>query len=238
MRKKIIIGAAVFFALTAALGQASGNEPVSLEEVLRRSSASYAKVKDYTCILHRKDVVNGSLKEHSDVIFKFMKPLRFYMKWPVRGIEAIYAEGKYDNEMKIHGELLYKNFNVGVSLETALKYSRHTIREADIGHILDIMHTNYRKGAADKDAAFVLDADERLDARETWRFKATLPPDKDYYGHVIFLNIDKELYLPVKLVVYGWDMELLEQYYYEDMKVNVGLTEEDFDVNNADYSFK
>lgn len=32
--------------------------------------------------------------------------------------------------------------------------------------------------------------------------------------------------------------ELLAQYYYEDLTVNVGLTEEDFDVNSAQYRFK
>ena len=61
---------------------------------------------------------------------------------------------------------------------------------------------------------------------------------RDYYGHIIYINIDKEAHLPIKIKVLGWREELLEEYYYENLKVNVGLTEEDFDVRNKKYKFK
>lgn len=234
---RILLCVMLFFFIVSPFRSLAG-EQVPVEEILKKSYASYAKVNDYTCLLHRKDLVNGVLKEHTTVSFKFKKPSRFYMKWPKDKIEAVYSEGKYDNKMVIHGGLLFKFISIAVKPEAALKYNRHTIKEADIGHILNIIETNYDKARTDANAKIIFESEEMLNNRNTWRFKAIFPVGRDYYGHVIFLNIDKKLYLPIKITVYGWNMELLEEYYYEDLKVNVGLKEEDFDVNNDKYLFK
>lgn len=238
MNSRLLPSSIFFLAIMVTSMRSFADPSVDLDEVLRKCHASYARVNDYTCLLHRRDVVNGVLKEHTTVHFKFKKPSRYYMMWPKDRIEAIYAEGRYKNRMVIHGGLLFKFVSVAVDPETALKYNRHTIREADIGRILTIVETNYRKATANADAAIALEGEERLDGRRTWLFKAVFPPGRDYYGHTIFINIDKELYLPIKIKVFGWDQELLEEYYYEGLKLNVGLKEEDFDIDNSKYSFK
>jgi hypothetical protein len=209
-----------------------------IEQLLRKSKESYAKIDDYACLLHRKDMVNGKLKEHESVIFKYKRHGRFYMKWPKEKIEAIYADGRYDNKMVIHGGILFKFMSIAVKPEAALKYNRHTMPEADIGHILDIMEANYRRSLGDADAKVEIEKEETLEGRKTWRVTAEFPPDKGYYGHIVHLNIDKELLLPVRIEVYGWKQELLEEYFYENLELNTGLTEEDFDVKNKKYSFK
>lgn len=195
-----------------------------IENILKNSNQRYQAVQDYSCTLHRKDVVNGTLEEHSAVLFQYKKPSRFYMKWSEYKIEAIYAEGKYDNKMVIHGGLLYDFVSIAVAPSVALRYSRHTLPEADLGHILKLMETNYRKAIIDKDASITLEREEKLGNNMTWCIKAIFPADRDYYGHIIHINIDKKLYLPVKISVLGWKNELLEEYYYENLKVNVGLT--------------
>jgi len=236
--KKIVLCGIISFLFMVTPMQSFAGPSVDIAAILRKCNAAFAGVNDYSCILHRKDVVNGTMKEHSNVLFQYKKPSRFYMKWLKYKIEAIYAEGKYNNKMVIHGGLLFNFVSIAVDPKAALKYSRHTLPEADIGHILKLVETNYRKAEADKDASVVFEQEEKLDQRMTWRFKAVFPADRDYYGHVIHINIDKELYLPIKIKVLGWKNELLEEYYYEDLKVNVGLTDENFDVNNKEYKFK
>jgi hypothetical protein len=44
--------------------------------------------------------------------------------------------------------------------------------------------------------------------------------------------------LPIRITVHGWEDELLEMYHYTELALNVGLTEEDFDVDNDSYLFK
>jgi hypothetical protein len=236
--KRVLLKGMLSLAIMVTPWPSSAVESVSVGEILKKCNVSYAKVNDYTCFLHRKDLVRGVLKEHTTVLFKFKKPGRYYMKWEKDKIEAIYAEGKYKNNMVIHGGLLFKFVSIAVKPEAALKYNRHTIREADIGHVLTLFETNYNKALKNKDAAIVLEEEEVLDGRSTWRFKAVFPEGRDYYGHIVYIHIDKELSLPIKIAAYGWKGELLEQYYYENLKVNVGLTEDEFDVNNAKYLFK
>ena len=235
---KFLFSGILYLAMLFTSLESFAGESVRVGEILQKCNASYATVNDYTCLLHRKDRVNGVLKKHTTVLFKFKKPSRYYMKWEKDKIEAIYAEGKYNNKMVIHGGLLFKFISIAVKPEAALKYNRHTIIDADIGHILNIFETNYRMASADKDATIAFEKEEMLDGRNTWQFKAVFPAGKSYYGHTIYINIDQILHLPIKIAVFGWNMELLEQYYYENLKIDVGLTEDDFDATNKKYLFK
>ena len=55
--------------------------------------------------------------------------------------------------------------------------------------------------------------------------------------------VDEELNIPVRYEAYDWpaqpgdEMQLLEEYSYLDVKLNVGLTDADFDDKNPAYSF-
>ena len=56
--------------------------------------------------------------------------------------------------------------------------------------------------------------------------------------------IDDELRLPVRYEAYDWpdkqdgQSELIEEYTYLNMKINVGLTDSDFDIHNPAYRFR
>lgn len=225
--------------LLVAVGGAIAREaPPEVEQVIAEARAAYDRVDDYTCILHRREQVNGKLKEQSDVIFKYMKPSRYYMKWPQEAVETIYAEGRYDNRMVIHGGWLFKFLSVAVDPAMALKSNRHTLLEADIGHILKVIEDNYRMAKVNGDARIVYKGLDSLDGREVLVFSGQFPPDEGYYGHRVRVDIDRENHLPIRITVHGWKNELLEMYHYVDLALNVGLTEEDFDVENGSYLFK
>jgi hypothetical protein len=56
--------------------------------------------------------------------------------------------------------------------------------------------------------------------------------------------VDDELQLPVRFASFDWPAEeggnlvLLEEYTYTDVKLNVGLTDWDFDHRNENYRFR
>ena len=55
--------------------------------------------------------------------------------------------------------------------------------------------------------------------------------------------IDKELNIPVRYAAYDWpaapgeEPPLMEEYVYVNVKLNVGLSDEDFDPANQAYKF-
>ena len=56
--------------------------------------------------------------------------------------------------------------------------------------------------------------------------------------------IDKELNVPIRYAAYGWPEKkggkptLEEEYTYLNMKLNVGLTDADFNHENPKYNYK
>ena len=66
-------------------------------------------------------------------------------------------------------------------------------------------------------------------------------PEFDFSLGQIF--IDDQMNVPVRYVAYGWPKtpgqkpEITEEYTYLNVKLNVGLTDADFDPHNPNYSF-
>jgi len=209
-----------------------------IEELLEKCIANYSTIQDYTCIFHKIELVDDELIEEKDIEYKFRKPLCYYLKWP-SGSEAIYMKGNYNNELKFHSGNIFGFivFSLNPRGNLAMTNNRHSILDSHIGHIINIVNTNYNRAKTNKELTITFEGTKVLNGTQTLLFKAIFPENKDYYGHVININFDAEYYLPVKIEVYGWEMELLEMYHLSDLHVNVGLSDIDFDINNPDYEF-
>lgn len=210
----------------------------SIEDLLEKCATSFSAIQDYTCTFHKIELIDGELIEEKDILYKFMKPLCFYLKWP-SGSEAIYVQGKYNNKLKFHsGDIFgFIVFSLNPRGSLAMNDNRHPIFESHVGYIINIMETNYNRAKANNELTCTFEGQEVIDGKKTLLLKSVFPKGKNYYGHIIYINIDSELYLPVKIKVFGWEMELLEMYHLSDIKVNVSLSDMDFDVDNPDYDF-
>ena len=209
-----------------------------IEELLKKCIAHYSTIQDYTCVFHKIELVDGELIEEKDITYKFKKPLCYYLKWP-SGSEAIYVLGNYNDKLKYHSGNIFGFivFSLDPRGYLAMIDNRHSILDSHIGHIINIIKTNYNRAKINKELTTTFEGNKILSGTKTLLFKTIFPENKDYYGHVININFDAELYLPVKIEVYGWAMELLEMYHLSDLRVNVGLSDIDFDVNNPAYEF-
>ena len=58
-----------------------------------------------------------------------------------------------------------------------------------------------------------------------------------HYCQKIIVYIDKKLELLVKLEIFDWNGNLYETYQYKNLKINIGLTENDFSPDNPQYNF-
>ncbi len=235
--------AAIALALLLAPALASAAKAdFDFDGLLDRTVAAYGKVDDLVCTFSTRERIRDEIVERKNMIFKFRKPAHFYMKMTEgedKDTELIYVDGRYDNNIEVHLGGFWGFFRIAVDPRgsLALKNHRHPVMDADVGHILDVVLTNYRKGKTDPQARITYEGLAAVDGREAIHAKAVFPAGKGYYGHTVHIYVDREMMLPVMLTVYGWNDEFLEEYRYEKVRVNVGLTDRDFDIENPEYRF-
>jgi outer membrane lipoprotein-sorting protein len=78
-------------------------------------------------------------------------------------------------------------------------------------------------------------------ARKWWQADHPEPGDAvivpEFYAGRLVLWIDDELHLPLQVDLYDHEGNLYEHYEHHDLKINVGLTDADFDPRNPAYRF-
>ena len=236
------------------LGDKSTMVPTTLsveEELdiwLERSQRSYDKLKDYTAVFYKRERVNGKLLPEERVRFKFRKPFMVYMKWVGEintGQECLYVKGKHGNKLLARGTGLKSMVSVKLDPEGKIAMSgiRHPITEAGIGHLIDLLRKDRALAAKHGEGKVFNRGKDR--ARRTrksgapmlQKFTCILPKDTrpEYYCHRAEVAFDVELGLPVSISIYDGANNLLERYRYENLKLNMGLTDKDFDKDNDVY---
>jgi outer membrane lipoprotein-sorting protein len=212
------------------------------DQIISDAIRSYDQVIDYTCLFYKKELVGDQYIEQKNIILKHRKPLSFYLKWTEgegKGTEVIYVEGRNDNKLTAHagGFLKWLTVNLDPCGSIAMRNNRHTVIEAHIGNFIEICDKNYKLAKHLRVGTFELYGEKMIAGRAAICIKATFPDDRRFYGKIIYIDIDREYKFPVAVEIYGWNNELLEKYEYTNIKLNVGLTDEDFDPKNKEYEF-
>jgi outer membrane lipoprotein-sorting protein len=211
-------------------------------QIISDAIRSYDQVRDYTCLFYKKELVQEKYIEQKNIIMKHRKPSSFYLKWTEeneKGTEVIYVQGRNDNKLKAHtgGALKWLTLNLDPGGSIAMKNNRHTVLDAHIGKIIDICDKNYTLAKQLNVGTFELCEERRIGGEPKICIKATFPDDRRFYGAIIYIYVHKEFKFPVAVEIYGWNNELLEKYEYTNVKLNVGLTDKDFDPKNKEYEF-
>ena len=228
----------------AELQTTDGPDKEEFRQWIALSRAAYDALTDYTCLFVQRERVNDKLLPVEHVQFKFKKPLMVYMKWTGkvnRGQECLYVEGHYGGKMIARGSGLKGLVTLKLDPKgtTAMRNRRHPITEAGIGHVIDLLLGDSDLAERHSEGQVVDKGRDKLGQREVQVFECILPADSrpGYYCHRGVVGFDTGLALPVMVSVYDAQDRLLEQYRYEDLKVDVGLTDEHFDKDNPEYGF-
>jgi len=211
-------------------------------QIISDAIRSYDRVGDYTCLFYKKELVQDKYIEQKSIIVKHRKPSSFYLKWTEgdeKGTEVIYVQGRNENKLKAHtgGLLKWLTLNLDPGGSTAMKNNRHTVLDAHIGKIIDICDNNYKLAKHLGVGTFELCEERMIGGRPVICIKATFPDDRRFYGGINYIYVDKEYKFPVAVEIYGWSNELFEKYEFTNIKLNVGLTDKDFDPKNKEYAF-
>ena len=219
-------------------------------------------VEDYTAILVKRERIDGELGQHEFAKLKvrnrkvkdgrIIQPLSVYLHFlkpsSVAGREVIYVENENDGEMIAHEGGFKGKFLPTISLDPAgmlaMRGQRYPITEIGVENLIVKL---IERGETSKRFS-----DGRCDFRMNARVKdtectvlevmqPTQHPDLEFYKAQVF--IDDKLNLPIRYIAYDWPesaeapLEVLEEYNYLNLQVNVGLTNKDFDPHNEEYNF-
>jgi len=255
----------VFRLPTPALTPESPRTEHPVLPVLRMAVEGYRQVRsnvqDYTCVMVRRERVDGRLGPHEFIFAKVRQrqvrdgqivvPFGVYLKFlkpaSVAGREVLYVEGKYDGEMLARRggtRFAFVTTRLLPTSELAMQGNRYPITEFGIENLLRRLIESAREELnLSCDVEYLPAA--TINGRPVDGIVVTHPdtnPRAPYFQAKIF--IDEQLQVPVHYESYDWPKEtgedplLTEQYTYTHLQLNVGLTELDFDESNPDYQLR
>lgn len=221
-----------------------------------------ADVSDYTATLVKRERVDGTVGEH-DYMFvkvrnrkvengKVTQPLSVYLTYlkpaAVKGREVIYVEGQNNGNLIAHEGGFKGRFLPTMPLPPtgvlAMRGQRYPITEIGIENLIVKLIERGELAMRFPEVTCVFRKNAKVRDRVCTVLEVTQPnrhPELEFHLAQVF--IDDDLNLPIRYVAYDWpkrpgaEPELIEEYNYIDLKLNVGLTDADFDPRNPQYTF-
>ncbi|MEO1526803.1 MAG: DUF1571 domain-containing protein [Planctomycetota bacterium] len=250
---------------TASVAPTPINNPKPLDDALVRAKKSLldcrTTVQDYTALLVKRERVDGVLGPHEYMSAKIRcrkvvngqlaQPLSVYLAFikpaAVRGREVLYVEGQNNNKLIAHEGGLKGRFLPTVKLpptgSLAMKGQRYPMTDIGIENMLVKLIQRGEQARALPDVQSELGT-ATINKRPCSVLTVTQPtkrPELLFYQAKVYM--DNELNIPIRYIAYDWPkqpnapLEVLEEYNYLNVKLNVGLTDKDFDPNNSKYNF-
>jgi hypothetical protein len=221
-------------------------------------------IRDYTCTVAKRERVGDVVQDYEYMFAKvrnrkevdgrevvpFSVYLSFVKPVEIKGREVIYIAGKNDGKMCAHEGGAKGKFLPTVWLlpngPFAMKGQRYPITELGIENmVLRLIERGEQLKKETPDVQVKLFQNAKINNRTCTCIQLQQPeqnkPGVDFY--VARIYIDDELQLPVRYEAHDWPKtpggkpEVVEEYTYMDVKVNVGLTDADFDIKNPNYAF-
>lgn len=228
--KKIL--AIFFMILWAASANADDHEKAL--KFLTDSMDAYAKISDYTCTFHKKEVVDDEIIESRSEL-RFKKPFCVYYKeyeGPNKDIACTYIKGKNDNKLATRNTGLLGLMTVNLDPEgtIAMKGNRHPITHVGIGYILESASKDVEKAKKNADSVSTYEGIKDVFGKKAHLVKTIYPENKGYYAHIVNLYYDTKTALPLKITMFDWKKKFMEEYGYENLETDKGLSEKDFSI--------
>lgn len=235
-----------------ATAPSAAEEPATLaKRAIAECRANYQRVQDYTCTFLKRERIDGRLTPQNVMMMKARtQPLSFYMKFqtPHAGREAIYITGRNGGRALVHdvglGKLIAGTLALDPRGGRAMEDCRHPITEAGIGHLIDQIARRWEAEMKPGETRVVIQPRVLVNKRPSTMIESTHPQrHPSYLFYQVKVYIDHEIGLPIRFEAYDWPRrpggvpELVEEYTFLNLRLNVGLSDPDFDTSNPSYSF-
>ena len=221
-----------------------------------------SNVKDYTCTLVKRERINGTLGDYEYMYTKIrnqrvaggkiVTPLSAYMYFvkpaAVKGREVVYVAGRNKGKLCAHeggtkGRLIPSVW-LAPNGVLAMKGQRYPLSEIGIENLVAKLIERGLRDRTRNECEVEFRRGAKINGRECTIIQVTHPHRRAYFDfHIARIFIDNEYNVPIRYAAYDWPKaakakpEVVEEYTYLNLKINVGLTEEDFDTKNPKYNF-
>lgn len=215
------------------------------------------RLRDFECQIVKRERFDGVMSDYEHIHLKVrtqqirdnrvVVPYSVFVQWlapeELTGRKVLYVAGWNDGKMRVRkggGRFNYIKVNISPFSETVMQQSHYPITEAGIvrlaGRMVNQIVDDIRIDpyGANTQAQFFKNA--KVSGRECTRIEIVHPaPWPGLIFHKANLFIDDELNVPIRIEAYDWPDEetgvtpLIEEYTYLKLRLNAGLTDEDFD---------
>ncbi|MFO7907258.1 MAG: DUF1571 domain-containing protein [Planctomycetota bacterium] len=223
-------------------------------------------VRDYSATLVKRERIDGTIQDYEymftkirnekvvdeRVVTPFSVYLYFLKPEKLHGREVLYVSGENDGKMIAHeppNSLKGKFGSIWLKPDGALAMRGNRYPISEIG-LETLVRRLIEKGNRDKrngspeECVVEFRQSAKINGCKCTLLRVTHPYPRDYYDfHVAEIFIDDARNVPLRYAAYQWPTrpngapELIEEYTYLNLKLNVGFTDEDFDYTNPSYNF-
>ncbi len=206
-------------------------------------------ITNYTCTFVKRERIRGSLGQEQKMDVKFLaEPFSVAITWTQNAPLAdkvLYVADKWEDEngnsqmlvrpkgglaRLLAGESLLKDPAGPDAMKNALRPVTEFGFRNTLQALLDVYVLAQERGEMEQSFEGI----SEVDGRKCLTLIRILPKDEDYPARKTVTCIDIERLLPLKVLGDGWQTNadgehiLLANYEYHDVKLNPGLTPEDF----------
>ena len=217
-----------------------------------RERPRIAQIRDYTAILRKQENINGKLQDGNIMEIKVRhEPFSVYMKFiapkTVDGQEVLYVAGENNGQMWAHGVGLYKLAGTR-SLDPlhpmAMAGCKYPLTYVGVLNLIDKLLEVGQHDAQFGNCKVHYYENIKMGNRECLCIEVIHPERHNQFRfYLARIYVDNEYNIPVRYESYDWPKaegqkpELLEAYSYDNLQINVGLTDKDFSILNKNYNF-
>jgi hypothetical protein len=218
-------------------------------------------VNDYTAKLVKRERIGEELGDYEYMFAKFRNrklqngqivvPFSVYLGFlkpsTIKGREVLYVEGQNQGRMLAHEGGMKRMLGTHVLEPTgwlAMQGQRYPITDIGIANLTSKLIERAERDKQVGECSVKFFEGAKVSQRDCTVVQVEHPEQKAPYDfHIAQVFIDNEYRLPVRYAAYAWpkvpggEPELIEEYTYQEISFNVGLTDKDFDVNNPEYAF-
>jgi outer membrane lipoprotein-sorting protein len=216
--------------------EAAASSFVDPHAIMQRMARAYDGIHDYTALFLKRERINGKLLPLETIELRFQEPFKLYMAWrnPHPGRVITYVEGENDNKIHVNpgGMLRFVRLSLDPTSSLATRNAHHTIRQAGLRNIIRFIMEQYEQGTQKSQMSLYFRGDSEVDGRAAYHLEFVCHADKTAgcYASRGEIWVDKDHYLPTKLLIYDWDNQLYEHYEYHRLRLNPGLGPEEFRI--------